>query len=118
MAGELVPLVMMPRFSTYAGATTFYSIWMDVSEYEKAILNVWRGPMSVGTFALTCEESTDGIVPSNCAGVTWPEDPTADAEEQYIVTLKKRWFRTKLVLTGSGVTVSCWAVGFLERRES
>ena len=122
MAGELVPLVMLPRYSTFAGATTFTTIAMDVTEYSKAILNVWRGPMSVGDgFALRCQESTDGTNWSDCVPVsptTWPVDPGADTEAQYEAELRKRWFRVELIVTGSDPTVSCWAVGFLERRES
>ena len=40
MAGELVPLVLLPRYTTYAGADTFTSIGMDVTPYSKAIVNV------------------------------------------------------------------------------
>lgn len=121
MAGELVPLVMLPRYSTFAGATTFYTIWMDVTEYQKAILNVWRGPMPTDTdFELSFEESTDQVSATSCAGVTNPVDPGVDTEDQYTPDLKKRWFRVKLKLTTAGAfpSVSCWAVGFLERRES
>ena len=119
MAGELVPLVMLPRYSTYAGATTFYTIAMDVTEYQAAILNVWRGPgPATGEFDMYLEESTDAIAWSDCSGVSNPLNPTADTETQYVPLLKKRWFRIRLVLSGASAIVSCWAVGFLERRES
>ena len=119
MAGELVPLVMLPRYSTYAGATTFYTIAMDVTEYQKAILNFWRGP-GPGTpnVELYFEESTDSINWSACTNVASPETQAADTEVQYTPDLKKRWFRVRLVLSGTNPVVSCWAVGFLERRES
>ncbi|MCE9635093.1 MAG: hypothetical protein K8T90_05240 [Planctomycetes bacterium] len=124
MAGELVPLVMLPRYTTFAGTTPFYTIAMDVTEYEKAILNVWRGQMRTGcTFSMYFEESTDSNSWTNCAGVTPPVDPGPGAEAQYVPTLRKRWFRLRLELTAATTpddfaTVSCWAVGFLERRES
>lgn len=128
MAGELVPLVMLPRYSTYAGATTLYTIAMDVSEYERAILNVWRGPLPDEEdcgFDMYFEESTDSIHWTPCSGYTNspnPVDPDANTEEQYVPDLKKRWFRIKLELTTVDPypfpIVTCWAVGFLERRES
>lgn len=119
MAGELVPLVMLPRYTTFAGATTFLTIAMDVTEYSKAILNAWRGPLSGGgLFKLTCQESTDGLNWADCAGESWPVDPTQDTEDQYDATISRRWFRVKLELTGSTPAVTCWVVGFLERRES
>lgn len=119
MAGELVPLVMLPRYSTFAGATTFTTIAMDVTEYSKAILNVWRGPLSGGgLYKFTCQESTDGVNWADCAGATWPVDPTSGVEAQYEAELRRRWFRVKLELTGTDPMTSTWAVGFLERRES
>ena len=119
MAGELVPLVMLPRYSTYAGATTFYTIAMDVTEYSAAIINYWRGPgPASGEVDLYFEESTDSILWSDCTGATNPVNQTADTEDQYTLMLRKRWFRIRIVLSGSSPIVSCWAVGFLERRES
>lgn len=45
MAGELTPLVLLPRYSTYVGESTFMTIAMDVTEYEMAIVNCWRGKL-------------------------------------------------------------------------
>ena len=42
MAGELVPLVLLPRYSTFSGAHSFTTIGMEVSDYSSAIVNVWR----------------------------------------------------------------------------
>jgi hypothetical protein len=119
MAGELVPLVLIPRYTTFSGATTFVSVGMDVTEFEKAIANVWRGPLSGSgaTFATSFEESTDQDSWSTCTNGSGG-DPGANLEAQYSPELKKRWFRYKLVLTGTQPSVTCWAVGFLEQRES
>ena len=70
MAGELVPLVLIPRYTTYAGAETFTTIGMEVTDYEKALVNVWRGPLAGGgAVVFTFEESTDGTTWSTCTGV-------------------------------------------------
>lgn len=119
MAGELVPLVLLPRYTTYAGDTNFTTIAMDVTQYENAILNVWRGKI-VGTtgspaVTFTFEESTDQDSWTTCSG-TSPGDPGENSEAQFTLTLKKRWFRVKVVLGNADNVLSCWAVGFLEER--
>ena len=118
MAGELVPLVLVPRYTTYAGATSFTTIGMEVTDYEKALVNVWRGPLAGGgTFSVTFQESTDGTSWSTCSGAT-PGDPGEATETQYIPLLNKRWFRVLIALTGTDPATSVWALGFLQLRES
>ena len=120
MAGELVPLVLLPRYTTYVGTIDFTTIGMEVSDYSKAIVNVWRGPM-VGTsptFGVTFEESTDQSSWTVCTGATADSDPGSGVEDQYTATLTKRWFRIKTTLGGTDPIVSCWAIGFLELRET
>lgn len=121
MAGELVPLVMLPRYSSFAAAATtdFITIAMDVTEYERAILNLWQATMTAGNAAVYYfEESTDGLAWTECSGVTQPVSLTPGTESQFKPDLNKRWFRIRVRLTGSSAAVTCWAVGFLERRES
>jgi hypothetical protein len=119
MAGELVPLVMLPRYSSYIGAGDFYTIGMEVSDYTSAIVNTWRGAMlgSSPTFGITFQESTDQVNWTTCGGTTAASDPGASTEAQYTATLTKRWFRVKVTLGGTNPAVSCWAIGFLEMRE-
>ena len=119
MAGELVPLVLIPRYTTYSGDLTFTTIAMDVTDYQSAIVNVWRGKL-LGTspgITISFEESTDQVNWSTCASGTGG-DPGEDTEAQYTPTIAKRWFRAKVVLTGADPIVSSWAVGFLELRQS
>lgn len=118
MAGELVPLVLIPRYTTYAGVETFTTIGMEVTDYEKALVNVWRGPLAGGgAFVVTFEESTDGTKWTTCTGAT-PGDPGEDTETQYTPSLNKRWFRVKIELTGTDPVVTAWGLGFLQMRES
>jgi len=92
---------------------------MEVTDYSKAIVNVWRGSLTgtSPTFAVSFEESTDQsnwTVCNNGAG----GDPGADMETQYSPIITKRWFRITIVLGGTGPAVACWAIGFLELREA
>ena len=119
MAGELVPLVLIPRYSSYCGAYNFTTIAMDVTEYQNAIVNVWRSELA-GTgsaFQISFEESTDQDTWTTCTNGSGG-DPGQNTEAQYTPELKKRWFRAKVALTGTQPVASVWAVGFLELRQS
>jgi len=118
MAGELVPLVLLPRYSTYVGAGTFTTIGMEVSDYSKAIVNVWRGALTgtTPTFAVVFEESTDQENWTTCTSGSGG-DPGPSTEAQYQPELNKRWFRIKVTLGGTDPAGTCWAIGFLEMRE-
>jgi hypothetical protein len=120
MAGQLTPLVLLPRYTTYVGASTFVSIAMDVTEYSAAIINVWRGILlgTTPSIVFNFQESTDQVTWDNCAGYTPDFDPGEEDEEQVNVTLTKRWFRITILLGGTSPAATCWAVGFLEQRES
>ena len=134
MAGELVPLVLLPRYTTYAGKVGsgsgdfFTTIAMDVTQYQSAIVNFWRGnilgtapPPSPPTPAIIVKfkESTDQVTWTECTGSpdgTTIVYPAPNVEIQYTLTLKKRWFRIEVQLYNADNVVSCWAVGFLEER--
>ena len=120
MAGELVPLVMVPRYSCYSGATTFTSIPIDCTRYSIVALNVWRAPLvgSSPTFGITLQESTDQESWTTVDGTTANSDPGADTQALYEGNLKRRWFRVRIILGGTDPVATCWAVGTLEMRET
>ena len=111
-----VPLVLFPRFTGLAGATTFRTVALDVNDYVNAAVNLWRGVLIGTFFRATFEESTDQIAWTTCGGTTVDFDPGEDAEAQVVAHLQKRWFRLAIEITGTDPAVSCWAVGALERR--
>jgi hypothetical protein len=119
MAGNFVPLVLIPRYTTYSGDSIDYTtIGMDVSDYDKAVVSFWRsGGNSLTSIAITFEESIDQLNWTTCSGGPY-NDPGSNTEGQFQPVLTKRWFRIKITLTGAGATVSCWCIGFLEMRES
>jgi hypothetical protein len=91
---------------------------MEVSDYSKAIVNVWRGKLTgvAPTFDATFEESTDQLSWSTCTNGTGG-DPGQETEAQYAPELNKRWFRIKVTLGGTDPAGSSWAIGFLEMRQ-
>ncbi|MCK6479533.1 MAG: hypothetical protein HUU06_11260 [Planctomycetaceae bacterium] len=121
MAGQLTPLVLIPRYTTYSGSQDFTTIGMDVTAYQTVIVNFWRPALIGGgtDIAVYFEESTDQNSWSECAGSpSQPVNPLPNQETQYSYTLSKRWFRLRLVLPNTTNVVTCYAVGFLEERLS
>jgi hypothetical protein len=120
MAGELVPLVLIPRYSCYSGADSYVTIGMDVTPYQNAIVNVWRNAVigTAGDPDFNLEESSDQVTWSTCAGTTADFTPSAGTETQYTAQLKKRWFRIRIDLANADNVMTCYAVGFLEERET
>ncbi len=125
MAGELVPLVMLPRYTTYAGKVDanqyFTTIGMDVTAYQGAIINIWRGGLigTAGDPLFFFDESTDQVSWTACTGSSsGGETIVVNTEEQVTLTFKKRWFRVRVQLANADNILTCWAVGFLEERES
>lgn len=118
MAGTLVPLVLFPRYSTLSGPTTFQTVAMDVTDYEKAIVDLWRSAgANLGSFTPSFEESTDQITWTTCSGGPFL-DPGANAQSQFQPQLTKRWFRITIALAGTDCVVTLWCVGFLMMRET
>jgi hypothetical protein len=129
MAGVQVPLVLLPRYTTYAGVTVggdpafFTTVGMEVTRYASATVSVWRGPILGGgspapTMSFNFEESTDLSNWTACGTSGGTSAPEPNEESTTVVTLRKRWFRLRVLLTGDAPVVNCWAVGFLEERES
>ena len=118
MAGTYVPLVLIPRYTTLSGATTFTTIAMDVTDYEQAVVDFWRSAGSnLSTLTISFEESMDQVIWSVCAGGPYT-DPGANAQSQFTPALSKRWFRISVAPTASNCVVTLWCIGFLMMRES
>lgn len=119
MIGALVPVVMLPRFTSYVGAGTFTTVPMSVEALDNAMLTFWRGPLIGGAasnpFGANFEESHDAVTWSEAA----PPVTTANAIGGYAVPFRKRWFRIRVVLAADAngvVGISLWMVGGAERR--
>lgn len=112
-------LVLLPRFTTLAGATTFRTVPVDVSSYGGAQFQVWRGPFRTSsgtptpTFKVQFEESLD--TQSWALGPSIPG--TYDVGEYetkfFSYSFRLRWFRLAVIVAGTGPLVTCWAEGIL-----
>ena len=116
MAGLQVPLVLIARFSTYLGPEFYRGLPLDVTAFSGLTLSMWSGPQhgTTPTVTLTMEGSVDRVTwgPINSP---WPLLP--GVETQQSVDVEYPWIRSFLSVQGLHSAVTCWAAGFLIKRE-
>lgn len=117
MAGQNVPIVLIPRYTTYVGTGDFRTIPIPVSAYEALVLNFINGNMiGSGTVILSCQETNDLQTWTACTGDT-PAVPSPFQEIQWRFNVSKAWLRFTVSLNGNNIGFTCAAQGFFEKRE-
>ena len=118
MASQRVPIVLVPRFNTFASTGTFPTVGLDVTDFSSAVISVWRGNVlgTAGGFGITFQESSDQEQWSTCSGTNPDMDPGAFDEHTYSFDLQREFFRARVKLTGTAPVVTCYAAGFLLMR--
>jgi hypothetical protein len=120
MIGQLVPVVLLPRFTSFVGSGSFTTVPMNVEEYETGTVIFWRGKLVGGAasnpFTAYIEESHDAQlwVPLGPGAIT-----TSDRSDDYLILLKRRWLRVRVELaadTNSLAGISLWMAGSLVGR--
>ena len=117
---RVVPIVLIPRFTTFAGANVeFRTHAIAVTEFESIEVFVWRGDLASGAWSVTfaVEESMDQ---ENWTTVI-SASPTAKTELRTTGTLTKSYTRAWMSVSASAgdfPVVTAYAVGNLIRRRS
>ncbi len=108
MNTEIRRIVLLPRFTTFAGARTFYTEPLNVREFAYANVAVWRGT-GIGTsptFLMQMQESPDvKIWTSN--GVSY----SGGGETNQSHSFGLDWIRLAVTLAGTDPAFSCWSAG-------
>ncbi len=118
MAGPTtIPIVLIGRYTTFAGQTTYSTVPIEVSAYESIEVFAWRAAMADvnWTFQLSVEESTDLVAWTQVAGGTL----LPESETRYAGPISRGWLRAVVDLAGSVgdfPVVTCYLVGQLVRR--
>ena len=116
---RVVPIVLIPRFTTFAGANVEYRTHaIAVTEYESIEVFVWRGDLADAGWSVTfaVEESMDQ---ENWTTVI-SASPSAKSEQRTWGTLTKSYIRAWMSVAASGgdfPVVTAYAVGNLIRRK-
>lgn len=121
--GELVPVVMLPRFTSYVGPSMYATVPMRVEQFEFANVIFWRGPLVGGAastpFQAYFEESHDAVTwTATNSSVSQPVT-AVNQSDPVMLTFLKRWFRVRVDLRADAqgvVAISLWMVGALSRR--
>lgn len=119
MAGQNVPVVLVPRYTTYLGPQQFLGEAIPVSPYERVSVVYWQGPYLSGATAvrLYFQQSNDGSTWSDCPGGPWAPTSVLPGEFPFSADLTMAWMRLVVSLTGAGSGLTCWVRGFFEKRE-
>ena len=108
MQGSMVPVVLLPRFTTFVGAGSFATAPLDVTEFDRLVVDFGRGAISGGG-TMTCEFQDS----HDC--VNWFALDSVGSAADVRINLTRRWLRVVITL-GSGQAVTCWCAGQLRRR--
>lgn len=111
MSGRQHPLVLVPRFTTYAGPGDFTTSPVDVSRFLDGMIHMWRSAL-VGTspsLLFHFEESTDQEVWSQVASL----DPGAGTEATLPLLFTRPLLRARVEIFGGDTVATCYAHGYL-----
>jgi len=108
MQGTMVPVVLIPRFTTYAGEADYESAPVDVTAFDRLVVEYSCTPVTGGG-TVTCEfqDSHDAT--------TWFTLDSRTATGDVRVDLSRRWLRV-VVRVGPSQGLTCWCSGQLRRR--
>lgn len=111
MSGRQYPLVLVPRYTTYAGAGEFTTMPLNVSRFVEVFLHLWRAAL-VGTapsIQFHFEESSDQD--------RWIEltalDPGAVTEVTVPLPITRPLLRVRVEILGVDSVATCYVHGYL-----
>ena len=117
MAGRNVPVVLIPRYTSYIGGGPYDTLPIPVSAYESLVLSFWMnsGVGTAPTLGIALLESNDLNDWDPCGGT--PVTPVPGSEVQMTITLTRAWFRFHVLLNPADAGFTAWAQGFFQLRE-
>lgn len=106
---EVQKIVLLPRFTTFSGARTFYSAPINVRAFASADIVTWigNGVGTAPTFTLVVEQSPDLKIWTPLATFS----PTPETEADLTVNFGPEWVRLAITLAGADPGFTGWCVG-------
>lgn len=110
-------IILLPRYTAFAGATTFTGAPIWVRPYAQLILSLWRGSGlgSDAALQLQLHQSPDLESWSTLGS---PIAPSANQETTQPFSLGADWIKFRVDVTGSDPGITSWAVADLVPRHS
>lgn len=117
MAGLQVPIILIPRFSTFVGPEIYRGLALDVTAFSRLTLTAWSGfqPGASPTVTMTVQGSFDRQQWDDINVPAWSLAPGTEIDVS--ADLSAPWLRYVLVVSGAGSMLTCWAQGFGIMRE-
>ena len=110
---DATTLILFPRYTSLAGATSFASAPLNVRGFSFASLLFWRGGgVNLTDLTFTVEGSQD-LKNWETLGTTSPND---DIETALGFSIDREWLRVVAAPTGTNPTVCVWAMGQFTKR--
>lgn len=116
-------IILFPRYTTFAGDRDWTTLPINVTGYESGDVMIWIGDVvgvtTAGPVSAAFEESTDQVRWTTCGG-TGSGTLAEGQETGFAPLLAKPWMRLRInvgAAIGGDPVVSCYAVGYLERRK-
>lgn len=107
MQGEMVPVVLIPRFTSFRAGSDYDTAPLDVTAYDRLVVMVGFSAQTGTDPSFTFQDSHDGV--------TWfTLDTVTSSPTEVRVDLTRRWLRVYVELSADVVT--CWCAGSLRRR--
>jgi hypothetical protein len=113
MEGPVERIILLPRYTSFAGTGTFHTAPVNVRPYSRATVNyVETGALgSIGPEVdVRVEESADLEIWEEIGG-------NLNSGEPETREFRFEWIRLKLAVTGSDPGFTCWCVGDFVLRE-
>jgi hypothetical protein len=105
---EIHKIVVVPRFTTFAGERTFLTLPVPIRQFASAEVGAWRGA-GIGSspvLSMQFQISDDLDVWKDLTGAFDP-----NGETHMGLSLEAAWLRLAVTLTGTDAAFTCWVVG-------
>ena len=113
-AGEKVPMVFFPRFTTFVGNTTFSTTPIDMLGFSGFSVTAFRGKMTGTSPSISFEiQQSADLEDWHDLETAW-NVPESTSETRVIIP-SRRYVRMAVILGGSDPSVTCFAVGYADR---
>lgn len=102
-------IVLLPRFTSFAGARTFRTAPLNVRLFASAVVSLWigNGIGSSPSYQMQLQESPDLKIWTTISTF----NPSPETELAQDVTFSREWARLVVTLAGVDPAFTCWSVG-------